>query len=139
MGDAAPRPVTLPQPRQAARGRESLVCAYGIWRGKRGDCNIRRMERRDFLQRTALAGAAALTPRSAHAAQSRVPAFAFEESTIATLQERMAEGALTARQLTEAYLARIAAVDRSGPRLNSVIEVNPDALAMAEACDRERT
>src|SRR5690606_2439124 len=89
--------------------------------------------------RSALAGAAALTPRSAHAAQSRVPAFAFEESTIATLQERMAEGALTARQLTEAYLARIAAVDRSGPRLNSVIEVNPDALAMAEACDRERT
>ncbi|MGC8000302.1 amidase family protein, partial [Salmonella enterica] len=40
--------------------------------------------------------------------------------------------------MTEAYLARIAAVDRSGPRLNSVIEVNPDALDIAEQRDRER-
>ena len=61
-----------------------------------------------------------------------------EELTIFELQQRMAAGQLTARQLTEAYLARIAAVDRAGPRLNSVIEVNPDALEIAEALDAER-
>ena len=45
---------------------------------------------------------------------------------------------LTARGLTENYLARIEAVDRGGPALNSVIELNPDALAIAEALDAER-
>src|SRR5690606_21348635 len=137
-GSAGLRPVTLPRPGQPGRRRPSLVYAYGIWRGKRGDCNIRRMERRDFLQRAAVAGAAALTPHASRAAQPQVPAFAFEESTVATLQDRMAAGAVTARQLTEACLARIAAVDRSGPRLNSVIEVNSDALDIADARDRER-
>ena len=61
-----------------------------------------------------------------------------EELTITEMQRRMAAGELTARQLTEAYLARIAALDRTGPRLNAVIEVNPDALAIADALDRER-
>jgi amidase len=61
-----------------------------------------------------------------------------EELTITELQARMAAGQLTARQLTEAYLARIAAIDRAGPRLNSVIETNPDALEIADALDSER-
>jgi amidase len=57
---------------------------------------------------------------------------------VATAQERMASGELTARALTEASLARIAAFDDAGPRLNAMIELNPEALAEADACDRER-
>ena len=61
-----------------------------------------------------------------------------EELTIQEAQSRMTSGELTARQLTEMYLARIAEIDQAGPRLNSVIEVNPDALEIADALDRER-
>lgn len=64
--------------------------------------------------------------------------FPFAEATIDDLQARMAAGTLTARTLTEAYLGRIAEVDRAGPRLNAVIEVNPDALRTAERLDAER-
>jgi amidase len=52
---------------------------------------------------------------------------------------RMAAGTLTSRGLTEAYLARIAAIDEAGPALNSVIEINPSAVADATALDAERT
>jgi len=62
-----------------------------------------------------------------------------DEVTIEQLQARMASGAVTARQLVEAYLERIEAVDRRGPRLRSIIETNPDALDIADALDRERT
>ncbi len=65
-------------------------------------------------------------------------AFPFAEATIDDLQARMAAGSLTARELTTAYLARIAAVDRAGPQLNAVIELNPDALKIAERLDAER-
>ena len=61
-----------------------------------------------------------------------------EEQTIADLRAAMAGGALTSRRLVEAYLERIQALDTSGPALRAVIEVNPDALAIAEALDRER-
>lgn len=61
-----------------------------------------------------------------------------EEATIAHLQARMASGELTARGLVEGYLARIDAIDRSGPRLRSVLETNVDALDIADALDRER-
>lgn len=61
-----------------------------------------------------------------------------EELTISELQQQMAAGQLTARQLTEAYLARIAGLDQAGPRLNSVIETNPDAVEIADRLDRER-
>ena len=50
----------------------------------------------------------------------------------------MKSGKLTARAVTERYLARIAAVDKKGPAVNSVIEVNPDALKIADALDKER-
>jgi amidase len=50
----------------------------------------------------------------------------------------MSRGELTARALTEAYLERIAGVDRNGPKLNAVIELNPDALAIADERDAER-
>src|SRR6185437_13212815 len=60
-----------------------------------------------------------------------------EELTIADLRAAMTGGALTSRRLVEAYLERIQALDTSGPTLRAVIEVNPDALAIAEALDRE--
>jgi amidase len=60
------------------------------------------------------------------------------EWTISELQERMESGELTARRLAELYLERIEAVDKDGPILNSVIEVNPDALEIADALDAER-
>ena len=61
-----------------------------------------------------------------------------EEFTIDQLQAQMATGATTARAIVEQYLARIEQVDRQGPALNSVIELNPDALAIAGALDEER-
>ena len=65
-------------------------------------------------------------------------AFPFEEADIATLSARMASGALSSHALTQAYLDRIAAIDAAGPRLNSVIALNPQALAEADALDAER-
>jgi amidase len=62
-----------------------------------------------------------------------------QEFTIRELQEKMASGELTARQLTADYLERIEQIDRHGPALNSTIELNPDALTIAEVLDQERT
>jgi Asp-tRNA(Asn)/Glu-tRNA(Gln) amidotransferase A subunit family amidase len=50
----------------------------------------------------------------------------------------MQAGTETSRSLVEKYLARIDAIDRGGPALHSVIEINPDALAIADRCDTER-
>jgi amidase len=61
-----------------------------------------------------------------------------EEATIAQLQEGLVTGRWTAVDLVEKYLARIDGIDRSGPRINSVIELNPDAAAIAATLDRER-
>lgn len=65
-------------------------------------------------------------------------AFTFAEADIASLQARMADGTLDSHALTQAYLDRIAAIDDAGPHLNAVIELNPDALAEADARDAER-
>jgi amidase len=64
--------------------------------------------------------------------------FELSELTIADLQAAIASGKYSVRELTEKYLARIEQVDRRGPALNSVIELNPDAPAIAEALDKER-
>jgi amidase len=61
-----------------------------------------------------------------------------EELGIAELQAAMTQGEASAREVAEGYLGRIEAIDRSGPTLRSVIEVNPDALEIADALDRER-
>lgn len=61
-----------------------------------------------------------------------------EEKTISELQDAMAAGTLTARGLVEMYQARIQALDQAGPALKSVLEINPDALALADALDEER-
>ncbi len=105
------------------------------------------IDRRGFLGAGALGGAAALAgacapsapPPSPNAAGGfDVPAFEFDESTVADLQERMVRGELTSRRLTEAYLDRIAALDGQGPTLRSVLETNPEALDVAGALDAER-
>ena len=66
------------------------------------------------------------------------PAFDLEEATIADLQQRMQSGQDTSRSLVDKYLARIEAIDRAGPALHSVIEINPDARAIADRLDAER-
>ena len=68
------------------------------------------------------------------------PAGPFEvaEASIPELQEAMASGRTTAVELVEAYLARIAAYDQQGPRLNTIIRLNPDALIDAQGLDEER-
>ena len=110
-----------------------------------------RMDRRDFLSASLVTAAAATVsgvPTRATAQRGdatgvdevtgQPAAFPFAELSVVALQSRMTTGALTSRALTAAYLARIDAVDRAGPLLNSVIETNPDALAIADARDAER-
>ncbi|MFI5184429.1 MAG: amidase [Vicinamibacteria bacterium] len=94
------------------------------------------VERRDFLRAGAAAGALALIGKPGGSTAS-VP-FQLEEATLGDLQQKMQSGALTARGLTQAYLDRIAAMDRQGPTLRSVLETNPDALTIADALDKER-
>lgn len=97
-------------------------------------------KRRDFLAAAAgtLASLSIAGEAAAQAAAVTAPAFAFEEATIAALAERMRKGEVTSKALANAYLERIAAVDRAGPTLHSIIETNPDALAAAEKLDAER-
>jgi len=83
--------------------------------------------RRTLLSSASLAAGALAAP----------PAFELEEATVADLRKRMTAGSLTARALTQQYLDRIAAIDKRGPALNSVIEINPDALSIAASLDAE--
>ncbi len=100
--------------------------------------------RRNFLRAGLLSGVAcAMMPLGEKAAagaqrEGRVKPFELDEKTITELQEMMQSGKESARSLTEKYLARIHAIDRQGPALRSIIEENPDALAFAEVCDKER-
>jgi amidase len=88
---------------------------------------------------SALAGIARGRKASAAgAAKPDVTPFELDELGVAALRDGMKSGQFTARALAEKYLARIEAIDRQGPKLNSVIEINPDALAIAEALDQER-
>ena len=84
-------------------------------------------------------GAAPAAPAEADAAPAvNVEPYELDEVSIAELSRRLAAGAETSRSLTTKYLARIESLDRRGPELRSVLEVNPDALAMADALDGER-
>jgi len=95
------------------------------------------LSRREFAELASLAMVGAVLPGKRAAAQSP-QAFAFEETTIAQLQDAMKAGRLSARSVTQAYLDRIAALDRQGPTLRAVLETNPDALTIADALDAER-
>jgi amidase len=109
------------------------------------------MRRRHFLHSTAAlgglpaAGAATAQPATPPAASpeaevaTRADArFEWHEAGIADLSRAMTEGRSSALALTQAYLGRIAALDAAGPRLKSVIELNPEAEAIAAALDAER-
>ena len=108
------------------------------------------MKRRKFLQTAALGCALTITkPVSALAVEdysaelSHHPAFLpkefeLEELTISDLQEGMRSGRFTARSLVRKYLDRIDDIDKGGPAIHSVIEINPDAMSIAESLDRER-
>jgi amidase len=105
------------------------------------------MRRRKFLEASAWAGAFVLAKPNSLLAASEPTAehfatppkeFELEELTISELQEGMKSGRFTARSLVKKYLDRIADIDKDGPKLNAVIEVNPDAMMIAEELDRER-
>ena len=67
-----------------------------------------------------------------------IPPFELDEVTITGMRDAIAAGRYTSRRLVELYTERITALDRSGPTLRSVIELNPDALSIADALDAER-
>ena len=101
--------------------------------------------RRNFIRTGLFVGAGAVGLPVLHApGQSGCPpatdvaAFELDEITISQLADGMSSGKYTARAIAEKYLARIEAIDRHGPALNSVIEINPDALEIAEKLDAER-
>ncbi|MFZ6011350.1 MAG: amidase [Bacteroidota bacterium] len=104
------------------------------------------MNRRTFVRNSSLVLLAPLAlpawemPSCLHAwpAPDDKVDFALNELTIDDLQKKMAQGELTSQAITKLYLDRIEAIDKNGPRLNSVIELNPDALSIAESMDLER-
>jgi amidase len=99
------------------------------------------MDRRSFFN-TALASATAIgADAEAQNTGSRgvpVPAFELDEVTVDQLGQMMQSGRRTGRAITELYLKRIDTLNKKGPELRAVIETNPDALADADALDRER-
>jgi amidase len=106
----------------------------------------RGLNRRALIRYGTLGGAAAWArpaiPARAQESTSTSPAtvagFELDEATVADLQKRMESGQDSARSLAQKYLLRIEAIDKQGPALRSVIEVNPDALAISEGLDTER-
>jgi amidase len=102
--------------------------------------------RRGFLQSGLIGGFAAtlypaLSAGRVLAAENRpaeVKDFQLDEVTIDQLQAGMKSGKYTARSITQMYLERIQDVDKQGPTVNSVLELNPDALEIADSLDRER-
>ncbi len=108
------------------------------------------MNRRKFLQNSSVAGFSLATLSMAGCQETEgntgktIPDvsanddFPLQELTIDDLQQKMKSGELSSQQITQLYLDRIAAIDKNGPKLNSVIEVNPDALAIAKQMDEER-
>ena len=102
------------------------------------------LNRRRFLEAGTLASVSvAIGPLAPQAQTPKadippVPTFEFDEITIAALRQGITAGKYTVRSIAEKYLARVEAIDQRGPGLKSVIEINPDALATADALDRER-
>ncbi|MEK6335945.1 MAG: amidase [Acidobacteriota bacterium] len=105
------------------------------------------MNRRTFVRSGVIGGvglasvrvtAAKETSEANQAAAHPIPAFELDELTIGELQSGMTSGKFTAQSLARKYLDRIDGVDKHGPGINSVIEINPDALSIATELDRER-
>ena len=108
------------------------------------------MDRRNFLQLGTIAGLGITTMgvvacndakngNTKNSVTSQTPDnFGLNEITVDLLQQKMQSGEYTSRKITEMYLKRIEDIDKNGPVLNAVIQVNPDALAIADAMDKER-
>ncbi|MBB6128962.1 amidase [Mucilaginibacter lappiensis] len=108
------------------------------------------MHRRNFLKTGSLAGLTISTLVAASCSQPSVEKkiddaadnkddlFELSEVTISYLQQKMQAKEYTSRLITELYLKRIDKIDKNGPKLNAVIELNKDALNMADAMDKER-
>jgi amidase len=108
---------------------------------KKNDNPRGKTSRRSFLRGAVTSSAAIVVGSFAPETIARATfaqSFEFEEVTIAALQDAMRSGRHSARSIAERYLARIEAIDKSGPKLNSVIELNPEAMAIAEQLDAER-
>ncbi|MBD0331869.1 MAG: amidase [Chitinophagaceae bacterium] len=107
------------------------------------------MKRRDFITKTTLAAAAttlaACTTTVSHKRKEKAGKdenfkddFQLNEITVAALQEKMKSGEYSSEKIVQLYLDRINNIDKTGPAVNSVIEVNPDALTIARQMDAER-
>ncbi len=110
------------------------------------------MNRRKFLRNSSVAGislpvlavVSCNTPSPAAAGIKEekkglfIDDFDLNEITIDELQQKMQAGTYTSKAITEMYLKRIEKIDKSGPAINAVIEINPDALAIAAQMDDER-
>ncbi len=106
------------------------------------------MDRRKFLLNTAGTLSIAVTgsafdvagtgPHSMENEGGEAPKFDLNEITVDELQSKMQKGELSSKAITKKYLNRIAAIDKKGPAINAVIEINADALSIAEAMDAER-
>ena len=105
--------------------------------------------RRTFLRNSLMAGTAAVVTPALGASREITPTkpaavlpaavkpFELEEITISELQDGMKSGRFTARSLVELYSARIDEIDKRGPAVNAIIEMNPDALSIADSLDAE--
>jgi amidase len=109
------------------------------------------MKRRDFITSSSLAAAGLTSALAISCNTNPSPAkeeekkptntddnFALNEITVAELQDKVQKGEYTYEQITDMYLQRIDALDKKGPAINAVIELNPDAKIFAREMDRER-
>ncbi|HKK12287.1 MAG TPA: amidase [Flavobacteriaceae bacterium] len=108
------------------------------------------MKRRDFITSSTLAtaGIGSILTVSCNEMKEnkivpemtnhKIPSFELDEETITSLQEKMKSGKYTSAQITQLYINRINAIDKNGPWLNTVIELNPDAINIARSLDDER-
>jgi amidase len=107
------------------------------------------MNRRNFLKNSSIAGLSITTlsviscnsPQETKTKEADIATsdnFELNEVTIDELQKRMQSGQTTSRAITQMYLDRIQKLDKNGPKLNSVIELNPDAILIADTLDKER-
>jgi len=108
------------------------------------------MKRRDFITTSSIAAAGLTTAlavscnnestekKKEETISDTEDSFELNEITITDLQEKMSSGKYSSEQITKLYLQRIEAIDKNGPKLNSVIEVNPDAVSIAKNMDEER-
>src|SRR4030095_12878737 len=108
------------------------------------------MKRRDFITSSTIATAGLGSvlvascnttdkpAKEATISAETIPDFELNEESVSSLQEKIVAGKYSSEQITKLYLDRIETIDKKGPMLNSVIEINPDAMIIAKAMDDER-